>query len=418
MSVETDRPPDPGAATCPCGRGDVAAEVARQRPLLERAARGDREAFARLYVAQVDGVYRYLLAWTGDRAAARELTEQVFRAALPQLPSVAGGEAAAPHADVGEVGAWLVAMARDAVAQRREAGWPADRRPSPADPLEAVALLGDREREVVVLRLLLGHSLAHTAHLSGHSQRTVMELQLAACLAVRGLVVGPDGGRADGPGPPADPAASSRRAAELERRLAHRDVDLTDDDPELADALAVASTLRRAAPSQVAGADRSFVLRLKAALAGEDPAAAGGGLHSARRAVAAFRTEVVGRPRPWVATAVAAAAVLVILAVQAFGSSGPPACGGRPCPPATAPAAAPASATAAPLTSIRRETTSTSRPTTTLAAPVPTPPPTTAPATTAPGTTRPPRTTTSRRPTTTAATTTGATTTTTTTTTT
>jgi DNA-directed RNA polymerase specialized sigma24 family protein len=426
MSVETDRPPDAGAATCPCGRGDVAAEVARQRPLLERAAGGDRKAFARLYVAQVDGVYRYLLAWTGDRAATRELTEQVFRAALPKLPAVAGGEAAAPpadaagapHADVGEVGAWLVAMARDAVARRREAGWLADRRPSPADPLEAVALLGDREREVVVLRLLLGHSLAHTAHLSGHSQRTVTELQLAACLAVRGLVVGPDGGRADGPGPPADPAAtaspaaSSRRAAELERRLARPDVDLTDDDPELADALAVAATLRRAAPSQVAGADRGFVLRLKAALAGQGPAAAGGGRHSARRAMAAIRTEAVGRPRPWVATAVAAVAVLVILAVQAFGSSGPPACGGRPCPPATTPAAAPASATAAPLTSIHRETTSTSRPPTTLAAPVPTPPPTTVPATTAPATTRPPRTTTSRRPTTTAATTTGATTTT------
>jgi DNA-directed RNA polymerase specialized sigma24 family protein len=420
MSVEPDRrPPDAGAATCPCGRGDLAAEVARQRPLLERTARGDRGAFARLYGAQVDGVYRYLLAWTGDKAAARELTEQVFRAALRWLPVIAGGEAGAaqagaagaPHADTGDVGAWLVALARDAVAQRRDAGSPADRRPSPADPLEAVALLGDPEREVVVLRLLLGHSLAHTAHLSGFSQRTVTELQLAACLALRG----PDG-RADGPWPPAatvSRAASSRRAAELERRLGRRDVDLTCDDPGLADALAVAATLRRAAPSRVVGPDRGFVLRLKAALADADPAA-GGAPRPGRRAMAALRTEVVGRPRPWAATAVAATAVLVILAVQAFGSSRPPACGGRPCPPATIPAAAPASATAAPLTSIRRETTSTRPPpTTTLAAPVPTPPPTTAPATTAPRTTRPPRTTTSRRPTTTAATTTSATTTTT-----
>jgi hypothetical protein len=357
----------------------------------------------------VDGVYRYLLAWTGDQAAARELTEQVFRAALRWLPVIAGGEAGAPpagaagvpHADAGDVGAWLVVMARDAVAQRREAGWLADRRPPPADPLDAVALLGDPEREVVVLRLLLGHSLAHTAHLSGHSQRTVTELQLAACLAVRRL--------AGGPAPPADPAttaspaASSRRAAELERRLGRRDVDPPGDDPGLADALAVASTLRRAAPSRVVGPDRSFVLRLKAALAGEGGAAAGGGpLHSARRAMAAFRTEVVRRPRPWVATPVAATAILVILTVQAFGSSRPPACGGRPCPPAATPAAAPASATAAPLTSVRRETTSTSPPpTTAVAAPVPTPPPTTAPATTAPRTTRPPRTTTSRRPTTT-----------------
>ena len=136
MSVDTDRPPTAGAAPCPCRRGDVAAEVARQRPLLERAARGDRESFARLYLMQVDGVYRYLLAWTGERAAAKELTEQVFRAALAWLPITAGGEAGAgapgagaagagaPHADA-DLGAWLVALARDAVAQWREAGgWP------------------------------------------------------------------------------------------------------------------------------------------------------------------------------------------------------------------------------------------------------------------------------------------------------
>jgi hypothetical protein len=41
---------------------------------------------------------------------------------------------------------------------------------------------------VVVLRLLLGHSLAHTANLSGYSQRAVMELQLAACLSIQKLI--------------------------------------------------------------------------------------------------------------------------------------------------------------------------------------------------------------------------------------
>ena len=50
------------------------AELAAQRPLLERAATGDRESFARLYDTQVDGVYRYLLAGTGNRLDAAELT--------------------------------------------------------------------------------------------------------------------------------------------------------------------------------------------------------------------------------------------------------------------------------------------------------------------------------------------------------
>jgi DNA-directed RNA polymerase specialized sigma24 family protein len=439
MSVETDRALDAGAAACRCRRnGDAAAEVTRQVPLLERAARGDREAFARLYLTQVDGVYRYLLAWTGGQAAAKELTEQVFRAALAWLP-VTGGDARAPHAEpahAGDVGAWLVAMARDAVAQRREAGWiagppagsgepqggaPVDRegadRQPPTDALEAVALLGDPEREVVVLRLLLGHSLAHSAQLSGYNQRAVTELQLAACLAIRKLTGAPDGDRPAGPAPAAAPVSSTapgQRAAEFERRLERWDVDLTGDDPELADALTVAASLRLAAPSLVVAPDRSFVLRLRAALASEHPEAAGGGpLRSARRALASLRAEVVGRPRPWAATAVAASAILVILTLQAFGSPRPPACGGRPCPATTPPAAAPASATAAPLTSIRQGTTTTSPPPTTALAPISTAPPATSPASSAPRTTRPPRTTTTRQPTTTAATTTSATTTTT-----
>lgn len=432
MSVETDSPPDAGAAACPCRRGDAAAEVARQRPLLERAARGDREAFARLYLTQVDGVYRYLLAWTGAQAAAKELTEQVFRAALAWLPIAAGGEAAAlqagaagaPQADV-DVGAWLVALARDAVTQRREAGWMAgpevraDGQPPPTDALEAAARLGDPEREVVVLRLLLGHSLAHTAELSGYSRRAVMELQLAACLAIRELTVEPGE-----PAPPSDLAtvgsmAPGQRAAEFERRLERWDVDLTGDDPGLADALAIASSLRLAAPSQVLAPDRRFVLRLRTALASEHPEASGGGARrSARGAWASLRAEMARRPRPFAATAVAAAAILVILTLQAFGSPKPPACAGGPCPTTTtAAAAAPASATAAPLTSIRQATTTTSLPglptTTALAAPVSTAAPATSPASTAPRTTRPPRTTTTRQPTTTATTTSTTTTTTT-----
>jgi hypothetical protein len=262
---------------------------------------------------------------------------------------------------------------------------------------------------VVVLRLLLGHSLAHTAELSGYSVRAVTELQLAACLAIRELTVGPDGA---GPGPADGPAVPrGQRAADFQRRLEHWDVDLTGDDPELADALAIASFLRRAAPSQIVAPDRRFVLRLLDALASRHAEASGGGALPARlrRALAALRVEIVRRPRPFAATAVAAAAILAILTLQAFASPRPPACGGgRPCPSTTtALVAAPASATAVPLTSVR-EATTTSRPgpsSTTAAAPVATAPPPTSPPSTAPRTTRPPRSTTSRRPTTTATTT-------------
>jgi RNA polymerase sigma-70 factor (ECF subfamily) len=229
------RPPDAQTLACPCRHGDVPAEMAGQRPLLERAAAGDREAFARLYDDQVEGVFRYLLAWTGDRSAARDMTAQVFKGAMAWLPVTAGGE--------GEAGAWLVAMAHDAVLQARGSGWipgPGDGQAAPRDVVGAVALLGDPEREVVVLRLLLGHSLAHTAHLSGYSQRAVTELQLAACLTISDLTsrVAPGGPGAAGPAE-APPAAD-----EFERRLGRWEVDLTGGDARLADPLAVAASLR------------------------------------------------------------------------------------------------------------------------------------------------------------------------------
>ncbi|HEV3012972.1 MAG TPA: hypothetical protein VG499_06845, partial [Actinomycetota bacterium] len=330
--------------------------------MLERAAAGDREAFALVYDDQVEGVYRFLLAWTGDRAEAAELTAQVFHAAAGWLPSTTGAE--------GEAGAWLIAMARDATAQRP--------RLSPAagpagDVVTATTRLGEPEREVVVLRLLLGHSLDHTAHLSGYSRRAAMELQLAACLAIHELTGGPTGAP-DGVVPPPAPPAE-----EFERRLGRWEVDLTAGDPALADALAVAGSLRRAIPGYVVAPSAEFVQRLRADLvAGRDPRVQGAGrpLALALGAVddheqfplrshtfphrgprqpevanaaapasgaAAAGTGVMGwlGRRPWVATGVATAGIVVVLAFQAFGGPGaPPECGGRPCPAPTTVAAA------------------------------------------------------------------------------
>jgi DNA-directed RNA polymerase specialized sigma24 family protein len=493
--------------------------MAGQRPLLERAAAGDREAFARLYEDQVEGVYRYLLAWTGDRAEAAELTGQVFRGALAWLPATVGGE--------GEAGAWLIAMARDAVAQRRGSGWIAgpagpDGAGGPAtDAVAAVARLGDAEREVVVLRLLLGHSLAHTSHLSGYSRRAVLQLQLAACLAVWELT----GGARTGPAP-ANRTASS--AEEFERRLGRWEIDLTGSDPALADALAAAGSLRRAIPGYVVAPDDELVQRLRRELLAEmaadnrehlppgsaavaDPARPapgsgavdnyghlavesatfplrgpqqrGVGFEDARDqerggegtgalgpsalgsgalgsgalgsgalgsgALGSGGAGAAGAPRPepsaaggsgegpaeageeaaqarsarrhWVATAIAAAGIVVVLALQAFGRSGPPsACGGRPCPaPTTVAAAAGGGGLGPPLTTVLRSTTTTSTlrgqaATTTAQSSAATTPSTTRPATTTPPTTRAPRPpTTTRRPTTTAPPTTAAATTTT-----
>jgi DNA-directed RNA polymerase specialized sigma24 family protein len=411
VALRPDRPPD----ACPCRHGDVPAETAGQRPLVERAAVGDREAFALLYDDQVEAVYRYLLAWTGNPAEAASLTRQVFHTALAWLPSTTTREV--------EAGAWLIAMARDAVAQRggtaRGAGevgvaGPTGALGAAAGAVAAVARLGDPEREVVVLRLLLGHSLAHTAHLTGYSQRAVMELQLAACLSVGELT----GGTLVAP--PAAPEAQRSSADEFERRLGPWEVDQTGSDPALAAALTVAGSLRQAAPGYMVSPDPDLVDQLRHELAtGRAGSAAPAPFEPARPEVADPAFSVLSK-RPWVATAVATAGIVVVLALQAFGKPAPPgSCDARPCPASTTAAVAAAGddSVGTPLSTVLQPTTSTTVP---ALAPAPTAaptsaaaaPPTTRPAPTAPPTTAP-RPTTTRAPTTTAPPTTAATTTTT-----
>jgi DNA-directed RNA polymerase specialized sigma24 family protein len=391
----------------------VPAETAGQRPLLERAA-SDREAFALLYDDQVEAVYRYLLAWTGNPAEAASLTRQVFHTALAWLPSTTTREV--------EAGAWLIAMARDAVAQRggtaRVAGevgvaGPTGTLGAAAGAVAAVARLGDPEREVVVLRLLLDHSLAHTAHLTGYSQRAVMELQLAACLSIGELTGGTLAA------PPA-PEAQSSSAEEFERRLGPWEVDPTGSDPALAAALTVAGSLRQATPGYMVSPDPDLVDQLRHELAtGRAGPATPAPFRRAQPEVADSAFSVLFR-RPWVATAVATAGIVVILALQAFGKPAPPGnCDARPCPASTTAAVAAVGddSVGTPLSTVLQPTTSTTVPAL-AAAPTAAPtsaaaaPPTTRPASTAPPTTAP-RPTTTRAPTTTAPPTTAATTTTT-----
>ena len=269
--------------------------------------------------------------------------------------------------------------------------------------MAAVARLGDPEREVVVLRLLLGHSLAHTSHLSGYGQRAVMELQLAACLSIRDLT-------GEAHGRPTPPEAQAPPAEEFERRLGHPEVDLTGSDPALAEALAVAGSLRQSTGYVVAPAP-DLVAQLRHELVTGPAVPSEGAESGPARWCPGGHGWPPRSPPP---------GSCVVLALQAFGKPAPPGtCDGRPCPASTtaAVAAVGGGSVGTPLTTVLQPTTTS----TTLPAPGPAPtapltsaatrPPTTRPATTAPPTTAP-RPTTTRAPTTTAPPTTAPTTTT------
>lgn len=303
-------PVNPSDTDCPCGHGDVVAEIAAQRPLLKAAVSGKNpEAFAQLYDEHVDGVYRYVMGWTGDHATTRELVEQVFRGAITWLPVIIGGE--------GDLGAWLITMARDTIGQQRgnsaAVGVPV---PSGAtvDLHKAVAQLDDAQREVVILRLLLGHSLAHTAHLAGYSQRVVMELQVAACAALWRLTGG---------APIAQDGREEWRAQEFQRHIADWTVDFTGvNDAGLRDLLTVTAALRRIAPEWVAGPDDQYVDQLRALLiqdaaSGRRKDSRAGGLAGAGAGTATGLGNPFRQAKgPWILTFLVGIVIVVFVAVQ------------------------------------------------------------------------------------------------------
>lgn len=160
---------------------------ALQQERVERAAQGDRLAFAALVEAHRGAVYRFALRLTRDEALAEDILQDTFLTAMKALPTWRGE---------GSFRGWLYAVARSRVlmARRRKAGEPEDFESSealevlgleagwgaPMDPealaarvqqqsvLErAIEALDPAEREVLVLRDLEGLSGDETAQVLG-----------------------------------------------------------------------------------------------------------------------------------------------------------------------------------------------------------------------------------------------------------
>ena len=265
---ELEAPP----AACTCRNGDPVATLAIQRKLVERAIERDPAAVGELFERYIDDVYGYLLAWTRDPEVAEQLTERVFRDVFRWLPVMQQGD--------GELGAWLIAIARDAVAHGPHA------RPAkidPTEPAEAVNLLDDPEREVVVFRLLLGHSLLHSAHLAGYRPRVAKALQFIACSTLWRNRVDPAAASAAAAASTAermaitpedsasqqlyylDPKHDRHRADEFERRLGEpwSPEVVAGGDTQLDNAMAIATHLRLAGGNVLGPPDPDFLRRVR-----------------------------------------------------------------------------------------------------------------------------------------------------------
>ena len=185
---------------------DAAAEV---WALVEQAQAGDAEAFGRIYDRYVDTVFRFIYFRVGNRQLAEDLTSDTFLRALKRIGSFTWQGR--------DLGAWLVTIARNLVADHFKSGryrlevtagdvLDADREDrgpegSPESAvvdhitnvalLTAVKRLNPEQQECIVLRFLQGFSVAETAQAMGKNEGAIKALQYRAVRALARLL--PDG---------------------------------------------------------------------------------------------------------------------------------------------------------------------------------------------------------------------------------
>jgi RNA polymerase sigma-70 factor (ECF subfamily) len=187
---------------------DAAAEV---WALVERAQAGEAEAFGLIYDRYMDTVFRFIYFRVGNRQLAEDLTSETFLRALKRIGSFTWQGR--------DLGAWLVTIARNLVADHFKSGRyrleittgdvldadKEDRGPEGTPEtavvdhitnvtlLTAVKQLNPEQQECIVLRFLQGYSVAETAQAMGKNEGAIKALQYRAVRALHRLL--PDGFR-------------------------------------------------------------------------------------------------------------------------------------------------------------------------------------------------------------------------------
>jgi len=175
---------------------------ADERQLVEAAQR-DPSRFGDLYERHFELVYAFVVRRVADRAAAEDVTSEVFHKALAGLGAYQWRGA--------PFGAWLVRIAANAIADRakrsgRELTVAVDDPPDPgsgadvdldADQRRAqlfrlVNELPDEQRRVIVQRFVEERSIKEIAGRLNKTEGAVKQLQLRALQALRTRMEGAD----------------------------------------------------------------------------------------------------------------------------------------------------------------------------------------------------------------------------------
>ena len=166
--------------------------------LMRRAQRRDPEAFAQLYEAYFDKIYRYIVIRIGNEMEAEDMTQQVFLKALQSISSFRWRGI--------PLSAWLFRVAHNQVVdylrkKTKRVTVPIDKLPviaSGDNPqliaeqrqdieqlASAIKQLTGAQREVISLRFAGGLSVAEVSKVMGRSQGAVKALQHSGIIALR-----------------------------------------------------------------------------------------------------------------------------------------------------------------------------------------------------------------------------------------
>jgi RNA polymerase sigma-70 factor (ECF subfamily) len=187
-------------------RPDPSEAAAEVWALVERAQAGEAEAFGLIYDRYVDTVFRFVYFRVGNRQLAEDLTAETFLRALRRIGSFTWQGR--------DLGAWLVTIARNLVADHFKSGRyrlevtigdvldadSEDRGPEGSPEaavvdhitnvalLTAVKQLNPEQQECIVLRFLQGFSVAETARAMGKNEGAIKALQYRAVRALARLL--------------------------------------------------------------------------------------------------------------------------------------------------------------------------------------------------------------------------------------
>jgi len=184
-------------------------------PLLDRARQGDSEALSTLYQQFLPGIFGYVAMRVPDRATAEDLTSEVFLQMIAGIHNLKAN-------DIAGFTAWLLRIARVTVAgyyrkrtqqltllpltgesweemqmERQGASYgnlvsdPAfslEVREDWLEVVQAINMLTEEQRQVLVGRLILGYDVATMARIIGKKASAVKALQFRALKSLQRLL--------------------------------------------------------------------------------------------------------------------------------------------------------------------------------------------------------------------------------------